>query len=191
VRSIHAAKRSAAIASCALLLVAGYYQNQFYQKIVREDFVTQDGWQALLWAKQHLQPQRDFVEAAYNSTGSFLPAIAGIACTGSHHHHFIRQQVVAAYRHRTVTHVLLDHARASGETVPAGVVVFENRTITILQVRKAPNLTQRRKDAKNEKRYFAPLRLCVSSIGEKSGPERQFQALLTGSPDSRHKGISA
>jgi hypothetical protein len=154
--AIRTATRPLSMASCALLLVAAYYHNQFYQKIVREDFVNMDGWQALVWARQHLQPQRDFVEAAYNSTGSFLPAIAGIACTGSHHHHFIRQQVIEAYRHRMVTHVLLDRARAPDVVAPPGTVVFHNRTITILQVRQAEP---------------------AAGILEKPGPGRPVQAL--------------
>jgi hypothetical protein len=158
---IQNARRSLGMASCALLLIAAYFQNQFYQKIVREDFVGADGWQALVWARQHLQPERDFVAASYNSTGSFLPAVAGIACTGSHYHHFIRQQVIEAFRHRTVTHVLLDRALAPGAVVPPGTVVFHNRTITILRVPKVQSqddLTPRRKDAKNEANCFAPLR---------------------------------
>jgi hypothetical protein len=117
-----------------LLCVAGYYQNQFYQKIVREDFVNADGWEALLWAKQHLHPERDFVQTAYESTGSFLPAIAQVGCTGSHHHHFIKPQVDRSRQRRAVTHVLVDQALAPTAEVPAGKVVFGNRTITIVEI---------------------------------------------------------
>ena len=115
-----------------LLCLAGYYQNQFYQKIVREDFVNADGWEALVWAKQHLRPEHDFVRTTYNSTGSFLPAIAQVGCNGAHHHHFIERQVHDAYGRRTVTHVLLDQALAPGAAMAVGTVVFRNRTITIV-----------------------------------------------------------
>jgi hypothetical protein len=124
--------RASIALSLGLLGLAGYYQNQFYQKVVREDFVNQDGWEALVWAREHLHSRTDFVQAAYNSTGSFLPAIAQIGCSGSHHHHFIERQVHEMYRRRTITHVLLDQALAPTADVPAGTVVFRNRTITIV-----------------------------------------------------------
>ena len=125
-------KLSAAALSMGLLGLAAYHQNQFYQKIVREDFINADGWEALTWAKENLEPRRDFVQTPYNSTGSFLPALAQVGCTGAHHHHFIAQQVQTAFQRRTVTHVLMDQALAPGK-VPAGEVVFHNRTITILR----------------------------------------------------------
>lgn len=128
------AQRSAAALAIGLLIAAGYFQNQFYQKIVRADFVNQDGWEALIWAKRHLDPQRDFVQTAYNSTGSFLPAIAQIGCTGAHHHHFIARQVQAAHRQRAVTHVLVDRMLAPQTEMPAGTVVFRNRTITMTKL---------------------------------------------------------
>lgn len=115
-----------------LLGLAGYHQNQFYQKVVREDFVNADGWEALVWARQNLQPARDFVDTPYNSTGSFLPAIAQVGCSGAHHHHFIAQQVMKMYQNRTVTHILVDQALAPTVLMPAGTVVFRNRTITIV-----------------------------------------------------------
>lgn len=120
--------------SIALLGVAGYFQNQFYQKIVREDFVNADGWEALTWAHANLRPERDFVQTAYGSTGSFLPAVAQVGCTGSHHHHFIGRQVMLSQGRRTVTHVLLDHARSPAAEMPIGAIVFHNQTITIVRV---------------------------------------------------------
>ena len=120
--------------SAGLLVLAGYSHNQFYQKIVREDFVNADGHEALVWAREHLNPERDFVQAPYNSTGSFLPAVARIGCTGSHHHHFIAREVQSAYARHRVTHVLVDQALAPQCVMPPGVVVFRNRTITIAEV---------------------------------------------------------
>jgi hypothetical protein len=122
------------VLSIGLLGLAGFYQNVFYQKIVREDFVNADGWEALTWARQNLQPERDFVQTAYGATGSFLPAIAQIGCTGSHHHHFIARQVVQSQQRRTVTHVLLDQALEPTAGLPAGAIVFHNRTITIIRM---------------------------------------------------------
>jgi hypothetical protein len=122
------------VLSIGLLGLAASFQNVFYQKIVRADFVNADGWEALAWAKQHLRPERDFVQTTYGCTGSFLPAIAQIGCTGSHHHHFIAQQVAQSQQRRTVTHVLLDHALAPAAKAPAGTVVFHNRTIAIVRI---------------------------------------------------------
>ena len=133
-----AKKIFAGVCAVCLLLISAYYQNQFYQKIVREEFINNDGWEALVWARQHLRPERDFVQAAYNSAGSFLPAVAQVGCTGAHHHHFIGRQVRQAYQRRVFTHVLLDRARAAGETMPPGRVVFSNRTITIVQLADGP-----------------------------------------------------
>ncbi|HZZ78878.1 MAG TPA: hypothetical protein VFE62_10195 [Gemmataceae bacterium] len=122
------------VLALVLLGVAGYFQNNFYQKIVREDFVNADGWEALAWAKQHLKSDRDFVQTPYGSTGSFLPAIAQIGCTGAHHHHFIARQVAQSQQQRTITHALADRALAPNAELPAGTIVFQNRTITIVEV---------------------------------------------------------
>ncbi|MBI3821943.1 MAG: hypothetical protein HY289_04600 [Planctomycetes bacterium] len=118
----------------ALLAFAAYQHNQFYQKAVRDEVVDADGWEALVWAKQHLEPTRDFVYTPYNSTGSFLPAIAQVGCTGSHHHHFLAQQVRQHQGRRTVTHVFVDEHLAPGATLPTGTVVFRNRSITIMEM---------------------------------------------------------
>lgn len=130
--------RPKVILCLGLLGLAGYQQNQFYQKIVREDFVNADGWEALVWAKTHLEPAHDFVRTPYNSTGSFLPAIAQVGCTGAHHHHFIARHVRQSQQRRTVTHVLVDERLAPGADLPAGAVeVFRNRSITIMEISDA------------------------------------------------------
>ncbi len=137
-RNVRPTSRKVFFAACvvAVLGCAGYFQNQFYQKIVREEFVNVDGWQALVWAREHLNPSHDFVQAPYNSTGSFLPAVASIGCTGSHHHHFNLRQAQAVYAARTATHVLLDHRLAPQTETPAGTVVFRNPSITIIELSK-------------------------------------------------------
>jgi hypothetical protein len=133
----------AAAVGIGLLGLAGYFQNQFYQKIVREDCVTADGWDALVWARGHLRPEHDFVQTPYNSTGSYLPAVARVGCTGAHHHHFIAKQVSAACERRTITHVLVDQSRPP-VAVPPGDVVFRNRTITIVQLESSSRGSQTR-----------------------------------------------
>jgi hypothetical protein len=128
---------SAAALSVGLLGLAGYFQNLYYQKIVRVEFVGADGWEALVWARDHLDPARDFVKTPYNTAGSYLPAVAQIGCSGAHHHQFIDRQVQEMVGRRTPTHVLIDQARAPTAEAPAGAVVFRNRTITILETRRS------------------------------------------------------
>jgi hypothetical protein len=118
-----------------VLALAGYYHNLYYQKIARLDRVTADGWEALLWAKRNLEPTRDYVRTPYNSTGSFLPSVAQVGCSGAHNHHFIEQQVQAMYRSRRATHVLIDQSKTPPAELPAGTVVFQNRSITIVDIR--------------------------------------------------------
>ncbi len=130
-----ASRLAAAGVALGLLCMAGYYHNQFYQRIVRQDFVNAEGWDALVWAKEHLRPERDYVQTRYNSTGSFLPAVALIGCTGAHHHHFLARQVTQAAAVRTITHTLVDHGLTAA-SVPAGDVVFQNPSITIVAITK-------------------------------------------------------
>lgn len=127
-----AVKRGLVAGALGILLLAGYYQNKLYQKLVREDFVNQDGWEALIWAKEHLRPESDFVETEYNSLGAFLPAFAQVACTGAHHHLFYTKQRNEAHARRPVTHVFVDQRKPPRRTV-TGEVVFRNPTITVVK----------------------------------------------------------
>jgi hypothetical protein len=122
------------IVALSLLGVAAYFHNIYYQRIARQDYVNADGWAALLWARENLQPGHDFVQAPYNSTGSFLPPFARIACSGAHHHHFVAQQLSDVNRQRNVTHVLIDQALSPQTETPVGTIVFHCGTITIIQV---------------------------------------------------------
>jgi hypothetical protein len=120
--------------SVVLLGLAALQHNLYYQKVARSEYIGADGWEALVWARQNLQPTRDFVQAPYNTTGSFLPAVAQVACSGAHHHHFLERQAQAMCQRRTITHVLVDQARSPSSALPAGKVVLRNRMITIVAI---------------------------------------------------------
>lgn len=66
--------------------------------------VDRDGYEMLLWCRDHLDPARDVVEVAYNTAGSHLPSVAGVACTGWHVHCFILPDLDAFHRRRPPTH---------------------------------------------------------------------------------------
>lgn len=121
------------VTALGLLGMAAYFQSQFYQKIVREEYVDADRWEALVWARGHLDPRRHFVNAPYNTSGAYLPAVAMIGCTGAHHHHFVARQVQEMHAHRACTHRFAENA-SSEETFSEGKIVFRNHTITIVEM---------------------------------------------------------
>ena len=123
------------IAALFLLLASGYFHNQFYQKIVREEFMDRDAYEALVWARDHLQPDKHFVNAPYNTPGSFLPAVAQIGCTGSHNHHFLVQQIHEAHVRRTCTHCFLCNETQNEASALGGKIVFHNGRITIVELK--------------------------------------------------------
>jgi len=136
------ASNGAWVMAFGLLIVAGYFHNSFYQKSVREIFVTQDGWEALVWSKQHLQPGRHFVHAEYKTAASYLPGVALIACDGAHHHHFIGQKFTEAYQQRIPTHLFLENIPPNEDQLSAGKIVFRNRSVTILETPiRAPSVS--------------------------------------------------
>ncbi len=123
-----------AVASCVCVFVfAGYYHNKLYQRFVRAEFVSQEGWDALVWAKKNLDPHNDFVRAPYGSTGSFLPAVAQIGCTGAHHHHFVGPRALDAQQRRHLNYQLIDRALAPTAELPSGNIVFRNSAVTIVK----------------------------------------------------------
>jgi len=117
-----------------MLILAGYCHNQYYQRIVRSDFINEDRWEALAWAKQNLRPGRDFVHAPYGSTGAFLPGLAHVGCTGAHHHHFVARAVEASMSRRKATHMLVDRSHAPDQDIPRGRIVFSKGSILIVAV---------------------------------------------------------
>ena len=96
--------------------------------------VGQTEYEALLWCRDHLDPARDVVQADYNSAGSYLPAVAGIATTGWHIHCFVLpyQKPFLVERPPTYRFVLLNSEGES--TGDVGVEVFRNAGVAILRL---------------------------------------------------------
>ena len=118
----------------ALIAFAGHVQS--FQRTAFRPKISQAQWQALLWAAENLDREHDYVSAAYNSAGSYLPAVAGIATTGWHLHLLALEDAKIVLRDRVPTHQFL--VRGVERTDPdlsPGDVVFENREITILRLR--------------------------------------------------------
>ncbi len=126
------------LAFCVLLM-ACYFQNNFYQKGVREEFVSRDDWEALQWAKQNLHPRKHFVQTLGNSTGSYLPSIAMVGCNGSQHHHFILRPLHEAIGKRVLTHRFVENVGRKDEANIEGKVLFQNRAVTIVELTKREN----------------------------------------------------
>ena len=95
--------------------------------------------EALVWAKHHLDPKKDYVETAYNSPGSYLPAVAQIGCNGWHCHHFLARQVQAANAHRPCTHRFMENGAAKDAKMQ-GDVIFQNRGVTIIRISAATDM---------------------------------------------------
>jgi hypothetical protein len=121
------------LAGTTLLVAAAYFQNNYYQKIVRNPSVDADRWEALVWAREHLHAHEHFVMARYPGAGAFLPAVAQVACSGAHQHHFIGRYVTQANARRTPTHQFLEDVPADVGTL-TGSVVFRNQAVTIVQL---------------------------------------------------------
>jgi len=119
--------------ACALLFLSAYYHVRYYQALVRKDAIHGDGWAALQWARRHLRPEHDLVSAPYNSAGSYLPGVAQVASTGAHFHFLSSAGLATEFSVRPVTHVLLD-AGVPSPLPPDGAVVYQNQTITILEI---------------------------------------------------------
>ncbi len=116
------------------LLLAGYFHLLYYQRPVREGSLGSDAWETLAWARSHLRPGVDFVRADYNTAGAYLPALAMVGCTGSHHHHFLEGYVRAAHRQRQPTFALCDLQRVSANDLPKGTTVFRTATIIVIKL---------------------------------------------------------
>ena len=119
------------------LLLAGYFHLLYYQRPVREGSLGSDAWETLAWARSHLRPGVDFVRADYNTAGAYLPALAMVGCTGSHHHHFLERYVKTAHQHRQPTFALCDLQRVSANDLPKGTTVFRTATIIVIKLPEA------------------------------------------------------
>jgi hypothetical protein len=117
-----------------LLVMATGRHLHSYQRIAWQPETSRQDWEALCWAATHLDPRTDFVWAGYKSTGSYLPAVAGVACTGWHVHHFALPDWEARFKDRPVTYLFLEHDQPQPANI-SGEVVFRNSAVTIIRVR--------------------------------------------------------
>jgi hypothetical protein len=118
----------------ALIAFAGHIES--FQRTAFRPKISQPQWQALLWAAENLDREHDYVSAAYNSAGSYLPAVAGIATTGWHLHLLALEDAKIVLRDRVPTHrFLVRSVERTDPDLSPGDVVFENSEITILRLR--------------------------------------------------------
>jgi hypothetical protein len=127
---------SGRVAAVLALSVSAYFHNSFYQKSVREDFVEREGFDALLWAKKNLDPGRDFVMSSCQSLGNYLPAVAQIGSNAAHLHHLAGDEALQKCLQRPCTHVFIDNELLRQTDPPTGKIIYRNRLITILELRK-------------------------------------------------------
>jgi hypothetical protein len=135
----------ARFAALIALAIAGYSQNQFYQKTVREDFVPREGFEALVWARRHLDPATDYVMSSYVCWGNYLPAVAQVGSNAIHLHHLVGDESEKKCRHRPCTHAFIDNESLSHSDAPAGEVIYQNRLITILELPRRDKSMVKRK----------------------------------------------
>ena len=67
-------------------MFSGFSDNVYFQRKAIEPAISEDGWHALLWMREHLDPQSSFVDTIYDTAGAYLPAVAAIRPTGWHLH---------------------------------------------------------------------------------------------------------
>lgn len=123
-------------AAVVLLALALPRQHSHFQRIALAPTMNADEWETLCWARDHLEPGHAYVAASYNSTGSYLPAVAGIACSGWPLHYLCFRDELLAYGQRAPTHALVD-TNATGDT-PGGDVVVFRRGQVVLCTRNSP-----------------------------------------------------
>jgi hypothetical protein len=124
------------VASLALLGLAFAQHVNQYQRNVWRAPIGKDGWEALRWAEVHLNAPGTFVQATYGSVGSFLPSCAGVPTSAWQIHHCAMDEWQAVLRHMQPTHRLC--VRGVDPTLlPQGRILFQNSTVTILDMRPA------------------------------------------------------
>lgn len=74
------------VLAIGLLTLGAARHHHYFQRKACRPILSADEWRMLQWSEQHLNPRQDFVEAAYPSAGSYLPAVAGVAVSGWHVH---------------------------------------------------------------------------------------------------------
>ena len=97
-----------------LLFIIALTQNfPFFQRQAVRPMISRQDYQALKWAEQNLDPKRDYVQSPYNTAGSYLPSVAGIASTGWHMHLTNIAEHDQMMRQRRITYIF--EAGSSGE----------------------------------------------------------------------------
>jgi hypothetical protein len=118
----------------ALVAAGGFRHAAGYQCYAFHPAISRAEWHALRWSARHLDPATDVVLAGYNTAGSYLPAVAGVATTGWHMHFLAMQEAEAALRHRPLTHRFVTGAEEM-ETQPRGAaVVFRDEQAAIFRL---------------------------------------------------------
>jgi hypothetical protein len=121
-------RRSVRWGTVALLFtLASLRQVHHFQRIALTPMIPPDGWTALCWARDHLDPRASFVSAPYNTAGSYLPAVAGIACTGWHFHCFAPVGTLETHRARTPTHILIEGNPREAQSAGAHIIYHAGR----------------------------------------------------------------
>jgi hypothetical protein len=122
----------------ALALLAFTVPRQYnhFQRIAFVPAISPDAWNTLCWARDHLEPGATFVAAPYNSIGSYLPAVAGIATDGAPLHYLCYRPELEAYARREPTHRLIELG-AGGQVPAEGVVVYQRGSILLCATRHA------------------------------------------------------
>jgi hypothetical protein len=109
-----------------------------YQKSLWNPPVGRDGWEALRWANENLRASDTFVEAKYGSVGSLLPVCADLPTNAWQVNHCAMEEAKEAIARRQPTHRM--HVRgADPDPPPNQRIVFQNDTVTIVQLRKPRN----------------------------------------------------
>jgi len=79
-----------------------------------------------------------FVQATYGSVGSFLPCCAGVPTSAWQIHHCAMDEWQAVLQRLQATHQLCVRGVDPGP-LPEGKILFQNSTVTILEMRPAEN----------------------------------------------------
>jgi len=108
------------LAACILLVWAGCRHGEYYQKPAVRRIISDDAWQALLWARDHLAPGDTYVLAQYGTAGAYLPAVAGVATTGWHANLDQLAANAEMRARRPLTHVLMVDLSAIRDPIGLG-----------------------------------------------------------------------
>jgi hypothetical protein len=100
--------------------------------------VGRDEYEALVWCRDHLDPARDLVQSGYNTAGSYLPPVAGVATTGWHVHCFILPHQQQLFAERPPTHRFVLLATDGEPPAGSGVEVFRNAAVVVLRLPRDP-----------------------------------------------------